>query len=55
MPYKSGTIGTISAFFCSKFLHKYINQQNLNFQNEVLSSAEHAMPQGTPNMVKARD
>ncbi len=55
MPYKSVTTGTISAFFSSKFLHKYINQQNLNFQNEALSPAERAMPHGTPNMAKARD
>ena len=54
MPYNLERLGQFLPSFLRNF-YKYINRQNLNFQNEALSPAERAMPHGTPNMAKARD
>jgi hypothetical protein len=56
MSYKSGTIGTISAFFLRNF-YEYIhsNQKIQKFQNEARLFGKRAMPHGTPNMAKTRD
>ncbi len=57
MPYNLERLEQFLPSFLRNF-YKYINRQNLNFQNEALSPAERAncaMPHGTPNMAKARD
>ncbi len=51
MPYNLERLEQFLPSFLRNF-YKYINRQNLNFQNEALSPAERAMPHGTPNMVK---